>query len=826
MKSKIVSVVLLVICFCLRQFNLSYGAEKKVEIPEGSKSVIESYEEDIRINPDDASAHYSLGLYYYVTNNYPRAIESFKQVIRIKPDYADAYKGLGDAYSGLKDYPKAIESYKEAISIKPDYIEAHNGLERAYDGFISIGLHYEISGDYQKAVESYKQVIRIKPDYAEAHKRLGDAYNGAKDYPKAIESYKEAISINPDYADAYYNLGSIYKDLEDYPKAIESYKQAIRIKPDHAEAHYSLGGVYDDLEDYPKAIESYKQAISTSVAHNSRGKTYADSGDLKKASKSYIQAVSLDSAYNSLGFAYEMLGDYPKAIASYKEAIRISPNYAYAHYCLGRVYKYIGDRVSASEEYKILKGLDEKFADKLFSASLSVEEGIQLLDRCIKWYEFRKKSNEDLEKAFDKIDRESGLEPPRSPRFTKPEVSSINMAGPLAKFNEAIQIDPKYLPAYFYKSYCYRFIGNTKQAISIISEAINIDDNFYEGYKTRGDLKALLRQYEPAIEDFSKAILLQNNYAEAYVSRGRAYFEIGERPKALEDLEKAIGFNSLDQGTKDYSETIKLVIKGPSWRQTFSNGTKYFILKTDTSQAKCKDYALKLEAIIKSIISTIKLKEQVLLKPKAEVFVFGGKQDYHTYAKLTTGGEMENALGYYSPSYRQLFLYEQLDQEKGTSQTMYHEGFHMVLDRYAKNTPPWLNEGLAEYFSGAVVRLESGVHQVFYDRLLKGRVGNIQWAIDENKMLSFQEIMNETAEEFYNKDDKDNPAIKYAQAWSMCYFFLHHRNAKYAKNLCDYFYAIINGNSPEDAFKEGFGKTDMANMEKEWRNYVMTLRAE
>ena len=51
------------------------------------EEAIESYKQAIRINPDDADAHYNLGHTYSDTGMYKEAIKAYKQVIRIDPDY-------------------------------------------------------------------------------------------------------------------------------------------------------------------------------------------------------------------------------------------------------------------------------------------------------------------------------------------------------------------------------------------------------------------------------------------------------------------------------------------------------------------------------------------------------------------------------------------------------------------------------------------------------------------------------------------------------------------------------------------------------------------
>jgi tetratricopeptide (TPR) repeat protein len=68
-----------------------------------------------------------------------------------------------------------------------------------------------------------------------------------------------------------------------------------------------------------------------------------------------------------LGAAYFHTGRFEEAIVSYKQAIRLKPSLAEAHLNLGMSYLRLGDRGSAIEEYKILRGLNQELANRLFN---------------------------------------------------------------------------------------------------------------------------------------------------------------------------------------------------------------------------------------------------------------------------------------------------------------------------------------------------------------------------------------------------------------------------------------------------------------------------
>ena len=81
---------------------------------------IEDAREEVRNNPDDAEAHYNLGIAYSKLGKYKEAIESFKQAIRINPDFADAHFNLGLAYVLSNDRASALEQYEILKSLDPD----------------------------------------------------------------------------------------------------------------------------------------------------------------------------------------------------------------------------------------------------------------------------------------------------------------------------------------------------------------------------------------------------------------------------------------------------------------------------------------------------------------------------------------------------------------------------------------------------------------------------------------------------------------------------------------------------------------------------------
>lgn len=154
------------------------------------------------------------GIAYGDSGMYKESIEAFKEAIRINPNDATAHYNLAVSYSKLGMHKEAIDACERAIGIKPDFAEAHYNLGIAYDNL----------GMYREAIDAYKQSIRIEPDYGNAHINIGSAYGELGMYRESIEAFKQAIRIKPDDANAHYNLGVSYFMVNDRGSALEEYK--------------------------------------------------------------------------------------------------------------------------------------------------------------------------------------------------------------------------------------------------------------------------------------------------------------------------------------------------------------------------------------------------------------------------------------------------------------------------------------------------------------------------------------------------------------------------------------------------------------------------
>jgi lipoprotein NlpI len=153
----------------------------------------------IKTSPNNAMAHFYLGLAFERLSRSNEAIEAYKGAIRIEPGDSDFYYNLGVSYIRLGNHNEAIKAFQQTVRIKPDDAKA----------FLNLGFSYGELNRYKEAIKVYKEAIRIKPDFTEAHYNLGEAYSKAKKKKKAIEQYEILKNLDSELANKLFNL--IYK---------------------------------------------------------------------------------------------------------------------------------------------------------------------------------------------------------------------------------------------------------------------------------------------------------------------------------------------------------------------------------------------------------------------------------------------------------------------------------------------------------------------------------------------------------------------------------------------------------------------------------------
>jgi tetratricopeptide (TPR) repeat protein len=199
-------------------------------------------------------------------------------------------------------------------------------------------------------------------------------------------------------------------------------------------------------------------------------------------------------------------------------------------------------------------------------------------------------------------------------------------------------------------------------------------------------------------------------------------------------------------------------------------------------------------------------------------------EDYFHQVSGAPGG----VIGYYAPLEKDLHFYFDREHRDLTIDVMFHEGNHMLTHFIDERVwyPAWINEGLAEYYGASEWDPETKTM----------KVGGIQSA----RLVVLWNDVEEREGKLHGLEDLIRlprlDGLRYSWAWSFCHFLMstRHKEAfrKYYLGLArdkkirkkPYAFGMV-AIEPDDqieALKRYLKVKDLAELEKEWHEYLKT----
>jgi len=302
-------------------------------------------------------------------------------------------------------------------------------------------------------------------------------------------------------------------------------------------------------------------------------------------------------------------------------------------------------------------------------------------------------------------------------------------------------------------------------------------------------------------------------------AKGHVKSLAGDTKEAAADLEIARKLDPSNESVATTQKNVLNVVKGPrNMGAKYEKEFPHYVVMTDMSADKTLLYGTRLEAAYKFYSETFKDSfTEEAKRPKPRVAIFNTREAYLTYGELTLSNRQEWTLGYFHPMYKELLLFEDADLE-ATLQTLYHEAFHQFMALMIPRAPFWYNEGIAEFMGGIKVEVTKAQSKIVERaRVLDGRLKGLKMGL--NFALKFEDIMMQTPAQFYSGP----VSFKYAQAWSMVHFLYEASGGKYRPRIESYFRKLKDGGTPREAFDTAFGDGQVADLQKEWLEYVKKM---
>ncbi|HMD35626.1 MAG TPA: tetratricopeptide repeat protein, partial [Vicinamibacterales bacterium] len=282
--------------------------------------------EALRLDPDQAAVHYSLGNMYQQTGRYEDAITALSRAIQIQPDDDESHALLARVLAAKGDYRRASEEARRAVDIRP-----------GWTGYFNQGRVELAGGHLDKALVAFRRTTELNPGFAGGFQMLGAAYQMTGDLDNAIGNYEHSIRLEPN-APAYSNLGIAYLRARRYTEAIAAYTEAISRDPQQPSRYRNLADAFKAAGRFDEARDNYAKALALAqraLVVNPRDAVMialealceANLGRHTEARGHAAEAASVGEASGDARFrltkVYLALDDRPAALAALRAAVAV-----------------------------------------------------------------------------------------------------------------------------------------------------------------------------------------------------------------------------------------------------------------------------------------------------------------------------------------------------------------------------------------------------------------------------------------------------------------------------------------------------------------------
>jgi tetratricopeptide (TPR) repeat protein len=198
----------------------------------------------LKIDEQNAAAHYGLGQVAMSRRNYIEAVSHFEKTLlevpaanRVHYSLAMAYRGLGDA---AKVKAHLAQQGTVGVRVSDPLVDGLQDLITGERIYLSRGKLAFEARRFAEAAAEFRKAIAVKPDSFTARVNLGATLTQLGDRKGAAEQFEEAIRIEPRKPNAHYNLAVLLSGDNKHEQAINHLQLVVEIDPGDVDARFLL----------------------------------------------------------------------------------------------------------------------------------------------------------------------------------------------------------------------------------------------------------------------------------------------------------------------------------------------------------------------------------------------------------------------------------------------------------------------------------------------------------------------------------------------------------------------------------------------------------
>jgi tetratricopeptide (TPR) repeat protein len=354
----------------------------------------DSLQSALKNDPDNAVAHYHLGIAFDQQHNEARAESEWREAVRLRPDLTDAQRALASVELRRGDLDALMQTAQQIITTQPysadgfmlravaeingkKYSEAEKDLHKAMEAapassapYVQMGNMHLVQKQFGEAEKFYQQALDKDPSSTDGLNGLLNTYFAQKQADKAVAAANAQIAKSPNNSAFYDLLGTaLFNGKKDLKAAETALHKAVEIDKNNSDALVKLGKVQIAEGEADQALATYRQSIKDNPREISfyilAGELYESQNKWDDAKAMYQQALNIEPNHPlaSNNMAYVILqqgGNVDVALAMAQTARRGMPDSPNAADTLGWAYFHKGVYNSAIDLFQEALHLNEK----------------------------------------------------------------------------------------------------------------------------------------------------------------------------------------------------------------------------------------------------------------------------------------------------------------------------------------------------------------------------------------------------------------------------------------------------------------------------------
>ena len=273
----------------------------------------------VKSQPNNAQAHYVVGLAAYMRKLYPEAIKAFTKASKLAPGNPMIFSNLGESLRRSKEPEKALAAFQQTIKLAPDFNMGIMGVANCLSDL----------KQNDKALQAFQRLLAANPDFAPAYHYLGAHLAKQEQHKQALPMLRKAVALRENYTDAQMTLASTLESLDQVDEAVSIFKNLLQQQPDNLALLLNLGnitktqGKMEEANGYfdrVLALDPDNLAVQYSLSHAKDGKEAINIEELEQRFEDpKLEKEPRRTLHFTVGKYYDDIADYPKAYDHFKQ---------------------------------------------------------------------------------------------------------------------------------------------------------------------------------------------------------------------------------------------------------------------------------------------------------------------------------------------------------------------------------------------------------------------------------------------------------------------------------------------------------------------------